>query len=189
MKKILLIALFLFCFVTTAFASATLSQTIKVNPDTLINGESVGSFSGDTITLNKTYLTAVGAFQGDQVTVRFVLGGFTGRLCPNLIPSEYGKFGKVAYNTINNTYKSWARDNSSGATPITVLSDSVIINAKYLSKVTRYETVSIKSSQSACGTSGLYPNWKFTIDVKLSQSEFNAVSEDLGVLAVDVLTQ
>ena len=185
MKKLLLTVtiLALVAFTSTsAFASATLKTKVKVTPDTLINNTVPGSFSGDKISLELAYMTAVGVREdGANVIVSFHLGGFTGRYCPALVASEVGKFGTVAYNSINGSYNSWSRNNSSNVDAITFSDSGAVVNSKYFSTKKGWSHITISASQSACGTSGLYPAYKFIVEATMPKSVYDdQVKDALG---------
>ena len=174
MKKLILTALLSLCFVTTALASGNLKTKVNVTPDQLIPGTTyVGSFNGSSISIEKEYLTAIGVRDGSTVTVEFHLGDFTGRYCPTLVSSEYGKFGTVAYNKINNSYKSWSRNNSSSATPISFSGNDAVINSKYFVKKSDWDYRT--TSGSACNIgSKLYPAWKFIVYLEIPKSVYDS---------------
>jgi len=177
MKK-LLMTMVIVCLASTAWATATLKTKVTVSPDTLIPGTTfVGTFIGPEVTLEKAYLTSIGVVDGSSVSVKIRLGSFTGNYCPNLSTSEYGKFGTEAFKKINDSYKTWGRDNSSSTPSLTYSPNSLTINSKYITKIRRVEYQSI--SDTTCGAKDrLYPRYSFTLDLSIPSSEFDSAALD-----------
>lgn len=179
MKKLILLLL-ITILSSPVFAMSSAPKKITVSPDVLIDNTVPGVFSGSTVQLNLDYISLVDIFlKSDGVDIQLVLGEWNDlSYCKNLPSDEIGKVGKVSFDAVNNTLKTWVnpKTNILGK-PALFNNSGVRLNPKHITKTYKYGSLFIENK---CGIkSGSYPTWKVSVDLSLTHEEYDLIKPDI----------